>query len=98
MDHSAQPRRILTAEQLRAARALLRLEQRQLADQAGVALPTLKRLEGMTGPLRATYENVARLVAVLEAAGIQFIQENGGGEGVRFVKRSDDRSSQGDKA
>lgn len=94
MDHNERPRRILTAEQLRAARALLRLEQRQLAEQAGVSLPTLKRLEGGSGPLKATYENVARLADTLEAAGVEFIPENGGGVGVRLAKPTKQEGSE----
>lgn len=86
MDHSG-AREIVTAEQIRAARALLRMEQRELAEMAGFSLPTLKRIEGGSGPLRASYENAAKLVAALEKAGIEFIPENGGGVGVRFRER-----------
>lgn len=86
MDHSG-VRKIVTAEQIRAARALLRMEQRELAEMAGFSLPTLKRIEGGSGPLRASYENAAKLVSALEKAGIEFIPENGGGVGVRFRER-----------
>lgn len=63
----------LTAEQLRAARAMLRLEQRDVAERAGVSVETVKRLEGMTGPLRTT--RVATVEAIrlaLERAGVEF--------------------------
>lgn len=92
MDHS-HARQIITAEQIRAARALLRMEQRELAEMAGFSVPTLKRIEGSSGPLRASYENAAKLVAVLEKAGIEFIPENGGGVGVRFRERQEFRNS-----
>ena len=67
---------------------MLRWDQKVLAEKAGVSLPTLKRLEGGAGPLKATYENVTRLVAALEGAGIVFIPagdyQAGGGPGVRL--------------
>ena len=80
---------IITAEQLRGARSMLRWDQKDLAEKAGVSLPTLKRLEGGSGPLKATYENVARLVATLEAAGVVFVSEGeaseNGGQGIRLT-------------
>jgi transcriptional regulator with XRE-family HTH domain len=66
----------ITAEQLRAARALLKMEQRILAEKSGVPVQTLKRYEGGTGPLTGNYQNIAPLIATLEAAGIEFL-DNG---------------------
>lgn len=66
----------LTAEQLRAARAMLRIEQRDVAERAGVSVETVKRLEGMTGPLRTT--RVATVEAIrlaLEKAGAEFRED-----------------------
>jgi transcriptional regulator with XRE-family HTH domain len=77
---------MMTAEQLRAARALLRWEQKQLSHASGVPIPTIRRLEGGSGPVRATYENVAKLLEALEAAGVIFIESNGDGPGVRLRK------------
>jgi transcriptional regulator with XRE-family HTH domain len=74
------------AHQLKAARALARMDQQELADRSGVSVPTIKRMEAGDGPIRGNYENVAAVVAVLEAAGIEFIPENGGGPGVRLRK------------
>ena len=75
---------MLTAEQIRAGRALLRWEQRHLADQAGVSVPTLKRIEGGTGPVRGTYDNVSRIQTALESAGVEFT--NGDEPGVKLRK------------
>jgi transcriptional regulator with XRE-family HTH domain len=73
-----------TSEQLRAARALLRWEQKDLAQASGVSLPTIKRLETKPGPINAHGPTLAALSRALETAGIQFIPENGGGPGVRL--------------
>jgi transcriptional regulator with XRE-family HTH domain len=77
---------VVTNEQLRAARALLGWSQSELALRAGLSVPTVKRLEGGFGP-RVSDEARAKLKKSIEAAGIEFIQENGGGAGVRFRKR-----------
>src|SRR3979409_940487 len=76
---------LITIEQLRAARGLLGWSQSQLAARAGLSLPTVKRVEAGTGP-RVSDEARAKLQRALEAAGIEFIDENGGGSGVRFRK------------
>jgi transcriptional regulator with XRE-family HTH domain len=72
------------SEQLRAARALLRWEQKDLASASGVSLPTIKRLETKPGPLNAHGPTLDALRRALETAGVQFIPENGGGPGVRL--------------
>jgi transcriptional regulator with XRE-family HTH domain len=77
---------MVTVEQLRAARGLLGWSQSELAARAGLSLPTVKRLEADFGP-RVSDEARDRLRSALEAAGIEFIQENGGGFGVRFRVR-----------
>ncbi|MBO9168421.1 helix-turn-helix domain-containing protein [Rhizobium sp. L245/93] len=78
---------MLTAEQIRAARALVRMEQKDLAERSGVSLPSIKRLEQMDGPLTATrVSTVEAIKSALEAVGIEFIPENGGGAGVRLTK------------
>jgi transcriptional regulator with XRE-family HTH domain len=75
----------LSIEQLRAARGLLGWSQSELAERAGLSLPTVKRLEGGFGP-RVSNEARAKLQKALETAGVQFIDENGGGPGVRLKK------------
>ena len=77
---------IPTGEQLRAARAMLRLEQTALATAAGVSAETIKRLEGMAGPVSANARTLDAIVKALEAAGVLFIPENGEGPGVRMRK------------
>jgi DNA-binding XRE family transcriptional regulator len=76
---------MLTAEQIRAARALLRWEQKRLAAQASVSLETIKRLEGLTGKVSAQTGTADAIVRALERAGVVFIPRNGGGAGVRLA-------------
>jgi transcriptional regulator with XRE-family HTH domain len=73
-------------EQLRAARALLGWSQTELAKQAGMSLPTVKRVETERGP-RVSEEARSALQRALVLGGIEFIDENGGGPGVRLRKR-----------
>ena len=77
----------LTSEQVRAARMLLRWEQKDLAEASGVSLPSIKRLETQPGELGAQDRTIQALVRALEKAGVEFIFENGGGAGVRLAKR-----------
>lgn len=77
---------MLTGEQIRAARALLRMEQSALAEAAGVSLETIKRLEKMRGPISANTSTEAALRRVFTAAGAILIDENGEGPGVRLRK------------
>ena len=75
---------MITAMQCRAARALLDWSQQDLADKAGVGIVTVRQLEADAHtPRRATLSVIAR---ALEAAGVEFIDENGGGPGVRLRK------------
>jgi predicted transcriptional regulator len=76
---------VITIKQLRAARSLLGWSQSKLAQHAGVSVPTVKRVEAGTGP-RVSDQARAKLQRALEAAGIVFLNENGGGLGVRFRK------------
>jgi predicted transcriptional regulator len=81
------PALVLSSELLRAGRALLRWEQRDLATASSVSLPTIKRLESKPGIMAAHLSTVAALRKALETAGIIFIDENGGGPGVRLRKK-----------
>lgn len=76
----------LTSELVRAARALLRWEQKDLAERSGVSLPSIKRLETKPGLLAAQARTASDIRRALEVGGIQFIPENGGGAGVRLRK------------
>jgi transcriptional regulator with XRE-family HTH domain len=80
-----------SSEQLRAARAILRLEQKALSDASKVSLATIKRLEANPGALTANRPTIAALQLALESAGVEFIDENGGGPGVRLRHRLSDK-------
>ena len=84
----------ICVEQLRAARGLLGWSQSELAVRAGLSLPTVKRLEGGFGP-RVSDEAREKLQVAIEAAGVEFIDENGGGLGVRFRRKRKRRSAGG---
>ena len=79
---------MITAAQLRAARALIGLHQRKLAEQSGLSVPTIQRMEASEGVIRCNVDSLMKLVAALEAAGIELISDNkvspGGGRGVRL--------------
>ena len=77
---------VLTGEQLRGARAMARIEQGDLATRAGVSVDTIKRLERISGPVSANTLTIDAIRRALEAAGVEFIPENGGGAGVRLRK------------
>ena len=77
---------MITSAQCRASRGLLAWSQQQLADAAGIGVVTVHQLEaGTSAPRRATLEVIRR---TFEKAGVEFIDENGGGPGVRLRKRT----------
>ena len=76
----------LTSEFIRAARMLLRWDQKTLAEAAGVSHVTVRRVEAKPGPLVADRSTIAKLRAALESAGIVFVEDNGEGQGVRLKK------------
>jgi transcriptional regulator with XRE-family HTH domain len=81
---------MIIREQCRAARALLDWSQQELADKAAVGVVTVRQLEaGTHEPRRATLDVIRR---ALENAGVEFIDENGGGAGVRLRKPSQRRA------
>jgi predicted transcriptional regulator len=80
----------VSIRQIKAARALLAWSQDQLAAAADVSIPTIKRLEANDGPLGGRGLTVEKIVTGLEAAGVEFIDENGGGPGVRLRKHARD--------
>jgi DNA-binding XRE family transcriptional regulator len=76
----------VSTRQIKAARALLAWSQEQLASTADVSIPTIKRLEAQDGPLGGRSETGAKIKQALEKAGVEFLDENGGGPGVRMRK------------
>lgn len=86
--HKANGRRMISSAQLRAARALLGIDQRRLAELSGLSVPTIQRMEASSGLVRGNVDSVMKLVAALDAGGIELIGEGaaslGGGRGVRL--------------
>lgn len=79
---------MITSAQLRAARALLGIDQKTLADWAGVSVPTIQRMEASPGNVRCVVDSLTKVADALDRAGIDLIGDNaqslGGGRGVRF--------------
>ena len=81
---------MITGAQMRAARGLLEIDQRQLAERSGLSLPTIQRMEASDGLIRGNVDSLMKLVDALAAAGIELIAEGavsqGGGRGVRLKR------------
>lgn len=83
---------MISAGQLRAARALLGIDQRELADIAGLSVPTIQRMEASEGVIRGNVDSLMKLIGALDAAGIELIGDGSsspeGGRGIRLKKKS----------
>ena len=81
---------MITAGQIRASRALLGIDQRALAEAAGLSLPTIQRMEASDGVVRGNVDSLMKLIAALELLGIELMTDNGvssgGGRGVRLKR------------
>ena len=81
---------MITAGQLRAARALVGIDQRKLADLAGLSVPTIQRMEGSEDVIRGNVDSLMKLVQAIDALGIELIGDGAaspaGGRGVRLKK------------
>jgi transcriptional regulator with XRE-family HTH domain len=79
---------MITAAQLRAARVLLGIDQRRLAELSGLSVPTIQRMEASETMVRGTVDSLVKLIAAFDAAGIEMIDEgavsNSRGRGVRL--------------
>jgi transcriptional regulator with XRE-family HTH domain len=79
---------MITAPQLRAARALLGIDQRKLAELSGLSVPTIQRMEASGAMIRGNVDSLMKLISALEDAGIELIGEGAtsqtGGRGVRL--------------
>lgn len=79
---------MITAAQMRAARALIGMDQQTLANAAGVSLPTIQRMEASEGNVRGVVDTLTKVVEAFDRAGVELIGENspsqGSGRGVRF--------------
>jgi transcriptional regulator with XRE-family HTH domain len=84
---------MITAAQLRAARALLGMDQRQLAALAGLSVPTIQRMEASDGVIRGNVDSLMKVIAALDTVGIELIGEGAvsqdGGRGLRLKAPSD---------
>ncbi|MGA9319918.1 MAG: helix-turn-helix transcriptional regulator [Xanthobacteraceae bacterium] len=81
---------MITAGQIRASRALLGIDQRTLAEAAGLSLPTIQRMEASNNVVRGNVDSLMKLIAALDALGIELITDNAtsnsGGRGVRLKR------------
>ena len=79
---------MITSAQLRAARALLGIDQRQLAELCVLSVPTIQRMEASDGVIRGNVDSLMKLIGALDRAGIELIGDNaasqGGGRGIRL--------------
>ena len=79
---------MITAAQLRAARALLGIDQRELAERCDLSVPTVQRMEASDGVIRGNVDSLMKLIGALDKAGIELINEGSastaGGRGVRL--------------
>ena len=86
---------------MRAARALLGIDQRKLAELSGVSLPTIQRMEASDGTVRGVVDTLTKVVEALNTAGIELIGDNapspGGGRGVRFRQGKATNGTGGDR-
>ncbi|MFQ5439371.1 MAG: helix-turn-helix domain-containing protein, partial [Paracoccaceae bacterium] len=86
---------MITSTQMRAARALLGIDQKTLAELAGVSVPTVQRMEASPGNVRGVIESLTRIVEALDRAGVELISEGvtsaGTGRGVRMKEAGDTR-------
>lgn len=88
---------MITSQQMRAARALLGLDQRQMAELAGLSLPTIQRMESSDGQVRGVVDTLVKVITAIEGAGIELLGENapstGVGRGVRLRETGSGKSS-----
>jgi transcriptional regulator with XRE-family HTH domain len=79
---------MITAAQMRAARALAGVDQRELAQRSGLSLPTIQRMEASDDVIRGNVDSLMKLIAAINACGIELIGEGmpspAGGRGVRL--------------
>lgn len=90
---------MISASQLRAARALLGIDQRRLAELSGLSVPTIQRMEASEGTIRGYVDSLMKLIAALDAAGLEVIGEgavsHGTGRGVRLKAPASDTAQGG---
>jgi transcriptional regulator with XRE-family HTH domain len=79
---------MISAAQLRAARAMLGIDQRRLAELSGLSVPTIQRMEASEGVIRGNVDSMMKLISALDAAGVELIGDGAaspsGGRGIRL--------------
>ena len=87
---------MITSYQMRAARVILELDQRELADLSGLSLPTIQRMESSKGIVKGNIDTLVKLIKTFENAGVELITENvsciGQGRGVRLIEPSENKN------
>lgn len=82
---------MITGAQMKAARALLGIDQKELARRAGISLPTVQRMESSEGSVRAVVDSLEKVVGALNAGGVELIgpgaRSAGEGRGVRLIEK-----------
>lgn len=79
---------MISSAQMKAARALAGIDQRTLAERAGVSLPTIQRMEASDGVVRGVIDTLMKVITALEASGVDLIgEDSSGGRGVRLKRR-----------
>ncbi len=90
---------MITSAQMRAARALIGIDQRELAERAGLSLPTIQRMEASDGQVRGIIDTLMKVIEALDSAGVELIGESspsaGRGRGVRLKEPADRRPPAG---
>jgi hypothetical protein len=86
----SRPTKSITGAQMRAARALLRWAAADLVRESGVSLATIHRAEAVDGKTAMTFANASAVRRAFEAAGVELIEEDGGGPGARLKLRVSD--------
>lgn len=90
---------MITAQQMRAARALAGIDQKTLAERAGVSLPTIQRMEASDGVVRGVVDTLMKVIRALDESGVELIGANqassGGGRGVRLRAPASDEGPAG---
>jgi predicted transcriptional regulator len=90
---------VITAQQMRAARALAGIDQKTLAERAGVSLPTIQRMEASDGVVRGVVDTLMKVIRALDESGVELIGVNqasgGGGRGVRLKAPAPDEGQTG---
>lgn len=88
---------MISSGQIRAARALLNMDRKTLADLAGLSLPTIQRMEAAEGVVGGSVESLVKVVTALSEAGIELIDKGdpsrGQGRGVRLMELAQKRET-----